>query len=434
MMRRFEGTIALVGLVGCGLDTFGVTPGSTDGGGSEVISGSEDPAEPTTPAAPDTTEVIGASTGGTVETSGTADDVMSGADTANSDGMETTSSGAASTTSSGTATDTGEVCAAGTILCDGDTSKTCDGAGGFSEEEFCADGCVDGVGCQQQMCERTFMHCSGYPRIMVLLDASSSTLNLQSGLVRAQEGEGAWEEIREALAGADSLFDQMLTGGLFDQIAYVGLAVFGGNMPDESEILVQYGACRKPNIAWALDPASSCVGPGCVDPYADAPITWTFRDGSLVSPFFATSTISHMPLCNVGQQPNKGCFGSGTYTHLGLLTVQANLTAYKAQCEMGGPEQCEGFTQFVNILITDGQTNSTQAQYEAPLMEMYAQGVTTYVIGYGAGVDTPAAIATLNQMADVGSGGTLDYYDANNPGQLAQALYTIVEGLAYLLC
>lgn len=65
---------------------------------------------------------------------------------------------------------------------------------------------------------------------------------------------------------------------------------------------------------------------------------------------------------------------------------------------------------------------------------MYGQGVTTYVIGYGEGVDTPAAIANLNLMADSGSGNALDYYDANNPGQLMQAIIDIVEGLNYTFC
>ena len=72
----------------------------------------------------------------------------------------------------------------------------------------------------------------------------------------------------------------------------------GGAMPAEEAVLVQYGVCPGERIAWALDPASSCVAPGCVDPYAAAPIQWTFQDGALLDPpGFDEPTISHMPLC-----------------------------------------------------------------------------------------------------------------------------------------
>jgi hypothetical protein len=139
-----------------------------------------------------------------------------------------------------------------------------------------------------------------------------------------QEGQGGWEQARDALAGDPSIFEQMVPNGEVQDLVHLGLSVFGGNMPDESEVLVQYGPCRKDNFGWALDPVNSC-GNGCNDPYADAPITWTFQDGSVVPPNFDDQTLSHMPLCNQGTQPNKGCFGSGTFTHLGLVTVQQNI-------------------------------------------------------------------------------------------------------------
>ncbi len=86
-------------------------------------------------------------------------------------------------------------------------------------------------------------------------------------------------------------------------------------------------------------------------------------------------------------------------------------------------------TQFINILITDGQYTgySTNAQVQTELEQMYNAGITTYVIGFGDGVDLPAAIAQLNQMADWGSGATLDYYDANNQAALEMALADIIE-------
>jgi len=273
------------------------------------------------------------------------------------------------------------------------------------------------------------------PRVMVLLDASSSMLNLQAGLVRAKQGQGGWEQARDALAGADSIFDVVVQSGKIEELTHLGLSVFGGNMPDESDVLVQYGPCRKPNFAWALDPANSCSAPGCVDPYADAPITWTFQDGSLVPPMFADTTLSHMPTCNPGTNPNKGCFGSGTFTHLGLLTIQSNIAAYKAQCMLPDTDApCDADTQFVNILITDGQTNSTQAQYEPPLLEMFNAGITTHIIGFGDGVDSPMAIAIMQSMADLGSGNALDYYDAQNQAALEAALAEIFETLLFDEC
>lgn len=41
-------------------------------------------------------------------------------------------------------------CAHGEILCEGDTAKTCDGMGGYSSEEACANTCVPGLGCKPQ--------------------------------------------------------------------------------------------------------------------------------------------------------------------------------------------------------------------------------------------------------------------------------------------
>ncbi len=272
----------------------------------------------------------------------------------------------------------------------------------------------------------------GLPRIMVLLDASSSMLNLQMGLARAKMGQGGWEQARDALAGADSIFDVMVQNGEVQDLVHLGLAVFGGNMPDESEILVQYGPCHKDNFGWALDPANSC-GNGCNDPYADAPITWTFQDGQNVPPNFDEPTLSHMPLCNMGTQPNKGCFGSGTFTHLGLVTIQQNITAYKAECSMPNADQpCDNGTQFINIVITDGQTNSMANQYNPPLMQMNAAGIKTYVIGFGDGVDSPQAIASMNDMAM--NGGTGMYYDAQNQAALEAALADIIEGVNFDPC
>ena len=273
----------------------------------------------------------------------------------------------------------------------------------------------------------------GLPRIMVLLDASSSMLNLMNGLQRAKMGQGGWEQARDALAGDPSIFETPVPNGEVQDLVHLGLSVFGLNIPDESDVLVQYGPCHKDNFGWALDPQNSCIGPGCVDPYADAPITWTFQDGNLVPPNFDETTLSHMPRCDQGTAPNKGCFGSGTYTHLGFITVQQNIAAYKNECMMPNADQpCDNGTQFINILITDGNTNSLEGEYTPPLQQMNNAGVKTYVIGFGDGVDSMPAITSMNKMA--AAGGTGMYYDAQNQAALEQALADIIEGVNFDPC
>lgn len=275
------------------------------------------------------------------------------------------------------------------------------------------------------------------PRIMLLLDASSSMLNINGGTLRAPQGQGGWDQAREAIAGVNSLFDQPVVLGKYDveDLTQIGLAVFGHNQPAEEQLLVQYAPCNKDNFAWALDPVNSCVAPGCSDPYANPPIVWTFKDGSQVPPFFDEPTITHMPRCDLTAQLPFACVGSGTYTHLGLNLVRSNIAAYKAACaQPDAADPCDADSPFLNILITDGQYNSTDDQVAEPLKAMYADGVTTYVIGFGDGVNSPMAIAKLNLLADAGSGDALDYYDANNQAQLELALADIIGSITFEPC
>lgn len=276
----------------------------------------------------------------------------------------------------------------------------------------------------------------GLPRIMVLLDASSSMLNINNGMTHAGPGLGGWDQARDALAGDVSLFDVVLNNNNpVENLVHLGLAVFGHNAPQEEKLIVQYGPCRKDNFAWALDPATSCEAPGCTDPYAKPKITWTFKDGSIVSPMFDDKTLSHMPRCDLSNQLPNACIGSGTYTHLGLNLVQSNIATYKAECSMMGADQpCNDETEFINILVTDGVYQSTDAQVQAPLQMMYTAGITTYVIGFGELVDTVPAKALLNKMADWGSGNIEDYYDANNQAQLEASLKMILEQLTFDEC
>jgi MYXO-CTERM domain-containing protein len=276
----------------------------------------------------------------------------------------------------------------------------------------------------------------GLPRIMVLMDASSSMLNIMNGTQHAPAGMGGWDQAREALAGMNSLFDVELDNTQkVENLVHLGLAVFGFNAPAEEKLLVQYGPCRKDNFAWALDPASSCAAPGCLDPYAKPPIKWTFQDGSIVDPMFDDKTLSHMPKCDLNAGSPNACVGSGTYTHLGLNLVQSNIAAYKAECSGANAAfPCNDATEFINILVTDGVYQSTDAQVQMPLQAMFNDGITTYVIGFGDLLNTDQAKNLLNKMADWGSGNTEDYYDANNQDQLEASLKTIIEGLTFDPC
>ncbi|MFV8749213.1 MYXO-CTERM sorting domain-containing protein [Nannocystaceae bacterium ST9] len=280
----------------------------------------------------------------------------------------------------------------------------------------------------------------GLPRIMVLLDASSSMLNVGGGTMAGAMGTTGWDKAREALAGdVDSLFDLELVnlpGQAVEDVVHLGLAVFGHNAPapGEQKILVDYGPCMKDNFAWALDPNTSCEMPGCDDPWGGPPITWTFKDGTQDPPGFDRPTDSHMPQC-AGN--NLFCSGSGTYTHLGLQLIKNNQVAYAAAAAMNGAEfPANDQTEYINILITDGQYTgySTNAQVQTELEQMFNDGITTYVIGFGDGVDTPAAIAQLNSMADWGSGATLDYYDANSQAALEMALSDIIASISFDPC
>jgi hypothetical protein len=278
----------------------------------------------------------------------------------------------------------------------------------------------------------------GVPRIMVLLDASSSMLNVNGGTMAGEPGLTGWDQAREALAGDVSLFDVEVGGGVATvrDAFHFGLAVFGHGVPapGEQKILIDYGPCVHDNFAWALDPQSSCTMPGCDDPWAGPPITWTFADGQQDPPGFNLPTTSHMPQCS---GDTLYCQGSGTYTHLGLQAVRTHQAAYLAAAQLpNAPFPADEQTLFVNILITDGRYDfySTDAQVQTELEQMFAVGITTHVIGYGDGVDTPAAIAQLQTMADWGSGGLLDYHDANNQFLLEAALAEIVDGVSFDPC
>jgi MYXO-CTERM domain-containing protein len=278
----------------------------------------------------------------------------------------------------------------------------------------------------------------GLPRVMILLDASSSMLNINNGSIAGGPGQTGWDQAREALAGDNSLFDVDVGVGTAEDISHLGLAVFGHNAPapGEQKLLVDYGPCMKDNFGWALDPNSSCVAPGCTDPWAGPPITWTFQDGTGGPPGFDQQTDSHMPKCD-GAANQAFCSGSGTYTHLGLQLIKNNQIAYSVASQQANAQYpTTPSTLYFNILITDGQYSgySTNNQVQTELQQMYNAGITTYVIGFGDGVNSPAAIAQLNSMAGWGSNNTEQYYDADNQADLEQALTDIFGNLVFDPC
>jgi len=274
----------------------------------------------------------------------------------------------------------------------------------------------------------------GLPRVMVLLDGSSSMLNV--GAQPGGPGQTGWDRARAALAlGENSLFEVEVenVGRPVEDLIHLGLTVFGSASPAEEKVLVQYGPCMRDNFDWALDPVTSCDPPGCNDPWGGPTISWTFKDGSLVPPFFDQQTSSHMPAC----LPWPGtllCQGSATFTHRGLELIASNQQAYAANPPALYP--ADPNTQYVNILITDGQYSgySTDAQVQASLQSMFVNGITTWVIGFGDGVDSAEAQQQLANMANWGSGGQHNFFDADNQTQLELALASIVEDIEFDPC
>jgi MYXO-CTERM domain-containing protein len=282
----------------------------------------------------------------------------------------------------------------------------------------------------------------GLPRLMVVLDASSSMLNV-GGVAGAMDQTG-WDQAREALAGMMSLFDApiaQLNNQPVEDLVQLGMLTFG--LDGDQQILVNYGPCMKDNFAWALDPNTSC-GPGCSDPWGGPPIIWSPQGPSSAGyPGFDQATHSIMPLCDVGQASPGACTGSGTATHTGLALASQNASDYRENPPALYPVGEN--TVFANILITDGQYNdlgefgSTDEQVSAELIDMYEnQNIQTFVIGFGAEISVPE----LQNMACWGSGGGdipctgggTTHFTAANQAELQTVLQTIIASLNFDPC
>ncbi|MDH5672470.1 MAG: DUF4215 domain-containing protein [Myxococcales bacterium] len=299
---------------------------------------------------------------------------------------------------------------------------------------------------------------SGLPRVMIIMDASSSML------VGTNPGDSNWDQARYALAGnpdapnpgdagyVEPIFDKQVTlndGQLvtIEDVVHIGMTAY--NLQNTQELMLQYAPCARDNLQWAMDPWTSC-GPGgdCVNPYTDNdPISWDFKDsavdpviinGMTVAPF-AQRTMSFMPSCNGGG--SERCLGStpNTYTGEGLAFASGNITSYN---NTPAPFVVDPDTPFVNILITDGQTSSGSTSPTGTngiLDTMVQNGILTYVIGFGTpgGGQGQLDVGALNDYADwggtgVGDGGPDALIVSPGSGgaaNLADAIAMIIGGL-----
>jgi cysteine-rich repeat protein len=277
----------------------------------------------------------------------------------------------------------------------------------------------------------------GQARMMVLLDASSAMLNAGGGTQAGGAGETGWDHARVLLSAVGSLFTfEVNAGDHMEDYLLLGLTVFGDDAPapGEDKLVVDYGSCHRDNVAWALDPNSSC-GDGCDDAWGGPPIAWSFVDGAEIDPpGFVDSTIAHMPRC-LGDA--AFCAGSGAFLHLGLKRIREHRAAFHAaSLESDAAYPAKAQTLYANLLVTNGRYDgySTDAQVQAELEGMYADGVVTYVLGIGDGADAPAAIANLEKMAAWGSGGQLPHYDEGSVDALRSALKQVVESIEFDPC
>ena len=135
-----------------GTDSSTGTPGSSTGGSAPSTSDTptSTATNPTTGGPGETTRgstgQVSATEPGTTSGSTSVDPSASESNTGSTTGVSTGSSTGADVSSGGSTGD--PPCPEGTIVCEGDNAKTCDGMGGFKDEQACPDVCIDGVGCK----------------------------------------------------------------------------------------------------------------------------------------------------------------------------------------------------------------------------------------------------------------------------------------------
>jgi cysteine-rich repeat protein len=280
------------------------------------------------------------------------------------------------------------------------------------------------------------------PRMLVIMDASTSML------VGNAPGQTKWDKARFALGGNPAapnpgdmgyvepvLRHKLMVGGreaAIEDVVHLGLMAF--STADAQELLVGFGPCMRDNLAWAMDPATSCEAPGCKDPYAGAPIHWTFKNSDRDrDPRFVRTTHSYMPPCD-GTPGSKSCLGGAptTFTGQGLEFAHKVISDYKRD---SSPFAIDAHTRFVNVLITDGETSQGSSDVPSALRAMVAEGIETYVIGFGSASELDRN--QLNQYAAAGNTKTaivVDPTQASSSAALADALSGVVASLGLDSC
>jgi cysteine-rich repeat protein len=275
------------------------------------------------------------------------------------------------------------------------------------------------------------------PRVLIVMDGSSSMIAGDA------PGETNWDKARFALTGnpaapnpgdpgyVESVLDRQLDldGRLVavEDVLHLGMVVFA--RANEQTTMVELGPCNRDNIAWAMDPRTSCTPPGCSDPYAGFPLSWSVKNSdSDRDPPFLHTTRSFMPACN--QTPNSdSCVGQipNTFTGQGLEAAHALLGDYRAT---PGVFKADARTRLVAVLITDGRTSEGSSSVQAALQGMVADGIDTYVIGFGAPDDLDSAqLAQYARWGNTGSAIEVDPTAAGGASALADALEGVVRAI-----
>jgi hypothetical protein len=279
------------------------------------------------------------------------------------------------------------------------------------------------------------------PRVLVIMDGSSSMIE------GSTPGATKWDKARFALTGNPAAPNPGDTGYVepvfsrtiaidgrevaIEDVIHLGLMTF--STAEEQHLLVGFGPCMRDNFAWAMDPMTSCVAPGCSDPYAGYPLTWTFQDSADRDPQFVRPTKSYMPACNMSAS-GTSCVGQipNTFTGEGLEFARTVIDGYKAS---PAPFSAGDDTRYVNILISDGQTSEGGSSVQAPLEAMAAAGIDTHVIGFGTSADLDEA--QLNQYAAWGQTSDAIIVDPGASGgasALADAIENVVLELGVDAC
>jgi MYXO-CTERM domain-containing protein len=281
---------------------------------------------------------------------------------------------------------------------------------------------------------------SSLPRLLVVMDGSSSMID------GSAPGETNWDKARFALAGNPAApmptdpgyVEPVLTRELdidgrtvaIEDVVHVGMLSFA--RADEQTVMVELGPCRRDNLAWAMDPWTSCSAPGCTDPYAGYPTSWSFQNSDDTG-LFSSTTRSFMPACNQ-TSGSTSCVGTipNTFTGEGLRAAHDMITRAR---QGDGPYAISPATRYFVVLVTDGRTSGGGADASAVLADMVADGIDSYVIGFGAPADLDAA--QLDSYAVAGNTGTaitVDPTQVGGAGALADALETVVRSLDLDAC